>query len=91
MMVRVVTAPIRWYRRFLSPLKRMPTCRFIPTCSEYALEAIERRGVVVGSAKALWRILRCNPLFRGGLDPVEPHQPHKHTAQCSHAQLMEHR
>jgi putative membrane protein insertion efficiency factor len=68
---RMLLAPIRFYRRFLSPLKRTPTCRFAPTCSEYAIEAIQKRGPVVGFAKALWRIVRCNPLCRGGYDPVE--------------------
>ena len=72
MLRRLFTAPIRFYRRFLSPLKRHPSCRYLPTCSAYAIEAIEKRGPVVGSAKALWRVLRCNPLFRGGYDPVEP-------------------
>lgn len=77
MLKALALAPIRFYRRFLSGLKPVPTCRFLPTCSEYAVEAIERRGVVVGGLKALWRILRCNPLFRGGYDPVE----HAH---CAH-------
>jgi len=64
-------APIRWYRRVLSPMKSVPTCRYLPTCSEYAIQAIETRGPVVGGFKALWRIIRCNPLFRGGYDPVD--------------------
>ena len=72
MLTRILLAPVRLYRRFLSPLKRVPTCRFLPTCSEYCIEAVERRGVTVGLAKSLWRILRCNPLFAGGYDPVEP-------------------
>lgn len=74
MLKRLLIAPIRFYQRFLSPLKRASSCRYLPTCSSYAIEAIERRGVVVGSLKAVWRILRCNPLFRGGYDPVDP--PH---------------
>lgn len=74
MLRRLLLAPIRWYRRVLSPLKRAPTCRFLPTCSEYALEAIETRGPVVGSLKAMWRVLRCNPLCCGGYDPVEGHR-----------------
>ena len=73
MLSRLLIAPIRWYRRYLSPLKRQPTCRYLPTCSEYAIEAIQTRGVIVGSLKALWRILRCNPLFHGGYDPVCGH------------------
>jgi len=70
MLKRILIAPIRWYQRVLSPMKG-PTCRYLPTCSEYAVEAIQRRGVVLGTLKAMWRILRCNPLFRGGYDPVE--------------------
>ena len=71
-LARVLIAPIRGYRRWLSPLKGAPTCRFLPTCSEYAIEAIRTRGPIVGGLKALWRLLRCNPLFRGGYDPVHP-------------------
>lgn len=70
MLRRWLIAPIRFYQRFLSPLKRAPSCRFLPTCSSYAIEAIQHHGVVVGSVKALWRLLRCNPLFSGGYDPV---------------------
>lgn len=69
-MKRVLVAAIRFYRRVLSPLKPRPTCRFLPTCSEYAIEAIETRGIWRGSLKAMWRLLRCNPLFHGGYDPV---------------------
>lgn len=76
MLRRLLLAPIRWYRRVLSPMKRTPTCRYLPTCSEYAVEAIETRGAVIGGFKALGRILRCNPLFRGGYDPVCRHEGH---------------
>lgn len=79
MLTRLLLAPIRFYRRYLSGLKPAPTCRFLPTCSEYALEAIQRRGPIVGTAKAMWRIARCNPLCRGGYDPVEGQR-------CLHAQ-----
>lgn len=72
MLRRLLIAPLRFYQKVLSPLKPAPTCRFQPTCSEYAIEAIQRRGPVVGLLKAIWRLLRCNPLFRGGYDPVEP-------------------
>jgi len=47
-----------------------PNCRFYPTCSEYSIEAIEKYGLLLGTTKALKRILRCNPLFKGGLDEV---------------------
>ena len=70
LLVRVVLLPVVVYRRVLSPLKRTPSCRYLPTCSEYALDAVHARGIVVGSVLAVWRVLRCNPLFRGGYDPV---------------------
>ena len=70
-MKRVLVGLIRLYQRLLSPLKGVPTCRYLPTCSEYAAEAVERRGVVVGGAKALWRIARCNPFGGSGFDPVD--------------------
>jgi putative membrane protein insertion efficiency factor len=75
---RLLLAPIRWYQRYLSPLKRAPSCRYLPTCSEYAAEAIRTRGALVGGLKALWRILRCNPLFKGGYDPVTKVCGHEH-------------
>ena len=62
-------ALIRFYRRSISPV-RPPCCRFIPTCSQYAIEAIEKYGVCKGGALALWRVLRCNPFCKGGYDPV---------------------
>ncbi|MDJ0702570.1 MAG: membrane protein insertion efficiency factor YidD [Leptolyngbyaceae cyanobacterium MO_188.B28] len=60
---------IRGYRRFISPLFP-PTCRFQPTCSQYALDALERFGVFRGSWLAIRRILRCHPFHPGGYDPV---------------------
>jgi len=57
------------YRKFISPLKP-PCCRFTPTCSAYAIEAFKKRGFFVGLILTLGRILRCNPLFKGGYDPV---------------------
>ena len=66
---RLATLPIRFYRRFLSPLKP-PMCRFSPTCSQYAVEAIEAHGILRGGAYAVWRIMRCHPFCRGGYDPV---------------------
>jgi len=60
---------IRFYQKYISPMKP-PTCRFTPTCSTYALEAVERFGVFKGLLLAIWRVLRCNPLNPGGEDPV---------------------
>lgn len=71
-MRRVLLGIIRAYQRVLSPMKRTPTCRFAPTCSEYAHEAIRTRGVFVGTFKSLWRIVRCNPWGGSGYDPVTP-------------------
>lgn len=64
-----VVLPIRFYRRFLSPLKP-PTCRFHPTCSAYAIRAIRVHGVLKGALLGAWRILRCQPFGTGGDDPV---------------------
>lgn len=62
---------IRFYRKHLSGMKKRPTCRFLPTCSAYALEAVERHGALLGGLLAFWRILRCNPFNRGSVvDPV---------------------
>lgn len=69
-MKRILLAFIRFYRRRLSPLKAYPTCRFIPTCSEYALEAIEKYGAWKGTYLAVKRLMRCHPLHPGGYDPV---------------------
>lgn len=69
-LVWLVLLPVHVYRVALSPLKRGPTCRYLPTCSEYAITAVKQRGIVIGVALAAWRILRCNPLVAGGYDPV---------------------
>ena len=61
---------IRFYQRFISPLKSKPTCRFTPSCSAYALEAFSRRGAIVGLILTVCRIARCNPFCAGGYDPV---------------------
>src|SRR6266853_6291622 len=60
---------LRGYKAMLSPFL-LPACRYVPTCSDYAVEAIERYGAFRGSAIAMWRLLRCHPFVRGGYDPV---------------------
>ncbi|HEU0164368.1 MAG TPA: membrane protein insertion efficiency factor YidD [Thermomicrobiales bacterium] len=68
-MKRIALAMIRFYRRGISP-NLPPSCRFQPTCSEYAYEAIEKYGIMKGGRLATWRILRCNPWGGKGWDPV---------------------
>ena len=67
---RIVIAPIRVYQRLISPaLPRR--CKYEPTCSVYAVQAISRFGILRGLVLAAWRLLRCNPFSHGGFDPVE--------------------
>ena len=66
---KLLVLPIRAYQTFLSPLLG-PSCRFTPTCSEYARQAILKHGPFKGLALAIWRILRCNPWGGSGYDPV---------------------
>jgi len=68
----VVLAPIYFYRRFLSPLKASPSCRFSPTCSHYAVDAVRTHGVLRGLFLATLRVLKCHPFHPGGCDPVPP-------------------
>ena len=68
-MKRVCVGAIRFYQKNLSPLKAS-CCRFVPTCSEYAAEAIERFGTVQGISLAAKRLAKCQPLCEGGFDPV---------------------
>lgn len=61
---------IRFYQKYISPCKQ-PCCRFVPTCSQYAYEAITKYGAIKGGVLALWRLLRCNPFNKGNIfDPV---------------------
>jgi len=69
-MRRIFIFFIMGYQRFISPLFP-PSCRFYPSCSEYAVQAIGKYGIFKGGAKAIWRILRCNPFNKGGYDPIE--------------------
>ena len=60
---------IKFYRKYISPMKSTK-CPYIPSCSEYGMESIEKYGALKGGALALWRIIRCNPFSKGGYDPV---------------------
>lgn len=71
MIVKLLQAPIHFYKKHISP--HLPArCRFHPTCSQYALEALEVHGPVKGMILSIWRILRCNPFGKFGYDPVPP-------------------
>lgn len=63
---------IRTYQMTVSPWFSGGSCRFTPTCSQYAIEAIQTHGAFKGTLLAVWRILRCNPFCKGGYDPVPP-------------------
>jgi uncharacterized protein len=82
-MTRILLAAIGFYKRWLSPALHslgVGGCKFRPTCSEYAAEAITIHGAVRGTVMAVWRLLRCHPFSAGGFDPVPlPHvHPHAH-------------
>ncbi|MEO9188380.1 MAG: membrane protein insertion efficiency factor YidD [Acetobacteraceae bacterium] len=66
---RLVVAPIRAYQRLFSPALGQ-RCRYYPSCSTYAVQAVSNYGILRGLILAVWRVLRCNPLSRGGVDPV---------------------
>ncbi|MGI6072903.1 MAG: membrane protein insertion efficiency factor YidD [Lachnospiraceae bacterium] len=70
MIRRILIAPIRFYQKYLSGAKKYNHCKYIPTCSQYAIEAIEKYGPLKGLGLAVYRILRCNPFSKGGYDPV---------------------
>lgn len=69
MIKKIMIGGIRFYQRHISPYKGY-RCPYIPTCSQYAVEALEKYGPLKGGLLALWRIIRCNPFSRGGYDPV---------------------
>lgn len=66
----ILLAPIRLYQMAVSPALPQNTCRFYPTCSHYAYQAIWRHGALKGGLLAAWRVLRCNPFNPGGIDPI---------------------
>ncbi len=70
-MKKILIKTVRFYQKNISPLKGTPCCRFYPSCSEYAIEALEKYGVIKGTGKAAWRIMRCQPFCKGGYDPLK--------------------
>jgi len=70
MIKHILISLIRFYRKSISPMTP-PSCKYIPTCSQYALEAIEKYGAIKGGVMSIWRIIRCNPFSKGGFDPVK--------------------
>ena len=80
--VRALVWLLRGYQRYISP-GLPPTCRFYPTCSAYAIEALQVHGVIGGSWRAGWRLLRCAPWHTGGIDPVPPRRPLSDRWPCS--------
>jgi len=68
-MKHVLIFLVKGYQKVISPLFP-PSCRFYPSCSEYAVQAFAKYGALKGGAKATWRILRCNPFNKGGFDPL---------------------
>lgn len=70
MIKKLLIGMIRFYQMAISPAKGGPTCKYYPTCSAYAIEAIQVHGPFKGGLLAIWRILRCNPFSKGGYDPV---------------------
>ncbi|MFC3853266.1 membrane protein insertion efficiency factor YidD [Salinispirillum marinum] len=84
MLAWVLKKLVRGYQVAISPLFP-PRCRFYPTCSSYALEALEKHGAIKGSWLAVQRIGKCHPFHPGGLDPVpEPKHSHTHSSGCTH-------
>jgi len=71
-MKKLAVMILQSYKRWVSPMFP-PSCRYVPTCSEYAMEAVERYGILRGGALAAWRLLRCHPFVKGGYDPVVKH------------------
>jgi hypothetical protein len=70
MLAYIFALPIRFYRKFITPMLGQSKCRFKPTCSHYGLEALKLHGAFKGLALTIWRILRCQPFCKGGFDPV---------------------
>jgi putative membrane protein insertion efficiency factor len=79
-MKNIALAMIRWYKRTISP-SLPPGCRYQPTCSEYTYEAIEVHGLLKGIAMGVWRLARCNPFSKGGIDRVPERRANRRTVE----------
>ncbi len=66
---KIYLFPVNFYRKFISPLKP-PCCKYYPSCSSYMITAVEKHGILKGTSLGIWRLLRCNPFSRGGVDYV---------------------
>ncbi len=86
----VVLQLLRGYRWAISPMF-LPACRYVPTCSQYAMEAVDRYGVMRGILMAIWRVLRCHPFAKGGYDPVvQPKESNTAASEVTLAGLCSH-
>lgn len=85
-MKRFLILLIKFYQNGISPLKK-PCCKYYPTCSNYAVQAIQTHGALKGFFLAIFRILKCNPFSRGGYDPV-PEKKHKHTEESCNGRYL---
>jgi len=74
---RLLLLLLKGYQQFISPMTP-PTCKFYPSCSQYAVIAVQRHGAIRGTGLAVWRVLRCNPWNLGGVDDVPPARPVHH-------------
>jgi len=86
---QLVLSLLRGYKWAISPMFP-PACRYVPTCSEYAMDAVAHHGVTLGSLMAAWRLLRCHPFARGGYDPVKVTGDSCASAGCGPAGICSH-
>ena len=87
-LIAILLAPIRLYQRWISPAMA-PRCRYYPTCSAYAVEAIRELGAIRGTVLAGWRLLRCNPFSHGGVDELCDRQLFRNTSTRSKGNPLE--
>lgn len=78
MLAKILIGAVRIYQNYFSPLKMGPTCRFEPTCSAYAVQALEEHGAIKGTILAAARLSKCGPWHPGGYDPVPPCRCDRH-------------